>query len=442
MNNLVCSIASYLVNSVWEIALVGGAGWAASRLLKRLGPKVEHVSWVATLALAVATPALPLWRWLVNRISASTGMRERLSIAFVAVEGGRSNAANALLPPVVIFALLACYAIALLYFAVRLCWSFYLTIKLLRAADPLSLDPGREEVWRRCQRVLSVGDARLLSSEQIAGPVTIAFAMPVLLLPAGFSEECNEQDFLAAVAHECAHIQRHDFQKNLLYEIASFVISFHPVTWMVKSRIAQTREMICDATAMEQLIDSHRYTQSLLRLATMVSLSSRVAPAHAIGIFDANILEERVMIMNRKRQHHSVFVKYGLIVPVAMLLLSVAAGAGAMTVAIGPQESSQSWDEAQKITKDVIPPKLISSSEPVYPESEKKVKGKFEGSCVVGMVVDKEGITQDVHIVRSLAPDFDASAIEAVKQYRFIPATRAGEVIPVKLSVEVNFKKF
>ena len=148
------------------------------------------------------------------------------------------------------------------------------------------------------------------------------------------------------------------------------------------------------------------------------------------------------MIMKRKRQHYSVLVRYGLIVPAAAILFFVATGAGAMTVAVAPQESTQSSGEAQKIDKDVIPPKLISSPSPVYPEAEKKLKGKFEGSCVVGLVVDKDGNTQNVHIVRSLAPDFDASAIKAVQEYRFTPATRAGEVIPVKLSVEVNFKKY
>ena len=131
--------------------------------------------------------------------------------------------------------------------------------------------------------------------------------------------------------------------------------------------------------------------------------------------------------MNGKKRHHSAFVRYGLTIPAAVLLLSVAAGAGAMTVAVGPQESSQSSGEAQKIDKDVVPPKLISSPVPVYPEAEKKLKGKFEGSCVVGMIVDKDGVTQNVHIVRSLAPDFDASAIKAVQQYRFTPATRAGK---------------
>jgi hypothetical protein len=112
MNNLVCSVASYLVNAVWEVALIGGAGWAVSRLLRRLGPQVEHVLWVVTLALAIVTPALPLWRWLGNAIFASVGMREHLSIAFVAMDGGKSNAAAALLPPVVIYTLLVCYVTA------------------------------------------------------------------------------------------------------------------------------------------------------------------------------------------------------------------------------------------------------------------------------------------------------------------------------------------
>ena len=211
---------------------------------------------------------------------------------------------------------------------------------------------------------------------QIAGPVTVAFGKPVLSLPANFAEECSEDDFFAALAHECVHMRRNDFWKNLFYEMASLPVAFHPVTWMVKSRIAQTREMICDATATEKLIDSHTYAQSLLRLATMVSLGSRVAPSHAIGIFDADILEERVMRMNGKKRHHSAFVRYGLMIPAAVLLLSVAAGAGAMTVAVGPQESSQSSGEAQKIDKDVVPPKMISSPVPVYPEAEKKMKGK------------------------------------------------------------------
>jgi len=91
MNNLVCSVASYVVNSLWEVCLIGGAGWLASRWLNRLGSRVEHVVWVSTLALAVLTPALPLWRWLSGLLSSYAGLNEHVSVAFVAAESVETN---------------------------------------------------------------------------------------------------------------------------------------------------------------------------------------------------------------------------------------------------------------------------------------------------------------------------------------------------------------
>ena len=38
--------------------------------------------------------------------------------------------------------------------------------------------------------------------------------------------------------------------------------------------------------------------------------------------------------------------------------------------------------------------------------------------------------------------DFDAQALEAVEQYRFKPAMKAGEPVAVTMKVEVNFKRF
>jgi TonB family protein len=443
MNNLVCSIASYLVNAAWEVSLIGGAGWVVSRFVKRLGPRVEHVAWVVTLALAVLTPALPIWRWLVRALFPSAGANGHLSIVFVAVDGAKSNGGNvAFLPSTLILVLLALYGVALLYFAGRLGSSLYLTAEIFREAYPLLLDPNKEVLWDDCRQALSIKEVLLLGSEQIAGPVTIAFRRPALLLPSGFSDSCSDQDFLTAVAHESAHVRRRDFQKNLLYEIVSLVIAFHPVTWMVKSKIAQTREMICDGIATEKLIDAHTYTQSLLRLAVMVSAGSRQSPSHAIGIFDANILEKRIMSMQAKKQHLSLFVKYGLILPAAVLLFSMAAGAGAKAVAIAPQTPSQPYGQVYKVGKDVSAPNLISSVEPIYPESARKQTGKFDGTCLIKLIVDSAGVPHDVHIVRSLRADFDANAVKAVEQYRFDPARRAGEPVAVALNVEVNFKKF
>jgi TonB family protein len=237
-------------------------------------------------------------------------------------------------------------------------------------------------------------------------------------------------------------MRRRDFQKNLLYEMASLVIAFHPVTWMVKSQITQTREPICDDVATEKLIDSRTYAESLMQLATMVASASRAISLNAIGIFDANILEKRIMKIHEKKQHLSLFVRYGLIIPAGLLLLSATVGAGSMAVAIAPQASGQPYGQVYKVGKDVSAPKLISNVEPEFPQSAREQKDKFEGTCLIGFVVDETGVPQDVHVVHSLRQNFDEKAMEAVRQYRFKPGMKAGAPVAVSLKVEVKFARF
>jgi bla regulator protein blaR1 len=443
MTNSVCWVASYLINTVWEVPLIAAAGWAASRVLKRLGPAVEHVVWVSTLVLAVLTPALPVWRWFSGLVYGMTGLREHFAVTLVTGNGAAASAANAaVLSPQVIYVLLALYTAALMYFAGRLGRSLHQTVQLLREASPMALDASKERIWRHCLRTLSISDASVLRSERVTGPVTISLRRPALLVPPGFSEGCSDDDFLAAISHECAHIERKDFLKNLLYEAMSLPIAFHPVTWMVKSQIAETREMICDEIATSRVIDSQSYTESLLRLASMVSSSARAISFHAIGIFDANILEKRIMMIQAKKRRVSLWVRYGLIVPSALVLLSAAVGAGRMAVAIAPHDSAKTSKEVYKIGKDVSAPVLISSVDPEFPQSERGKKDKFEGTCLVGLTVDENGVPQDVHVVRSLQQDFDEAAIKAVQQYRFKPGMKAGTPVAVSLKVEVNFQRF
>ena len=448
MNHLVSLVASYAINSLWQVPLVGGAGWVVSRLLRRVGPAAEHVTWVTTLALAVVMPAYPLWRLLAGLIGGHGTEYGRSSITFVAAAGEPGARGVTMLPGSVILGVFVLYFGALVYFAARLVWSVYWTATLVRDAGPLSLDPAGEAVWSRCKRAFSVEEARMLSSGRVGGPVMIGFRESVLLMPTGFFEGCAPHDFLASLAHECAHMERRDFAKNLIYEVASLGLAFHPVTRMLKAQIAQTREMICDEMAVSRIIDPHSYTQSLLRLATKMFLTPRVSSSHAIGIFDANILEKRIMTITTKKPQVSVAVRYGLIVPGALLLVSVAAVGSAKTLVIQQETQAQTADGAKPygtvyhIGKDVTEPKLVFEVPPEFPEAERKSKSKFEGTSVVAFVVDEEGTPRDVHVVRSLSPDFDEEAVKAVQQYRFKPAMKAGEPVAVTLKVEVHFQRF
>jgi TonB family protein len=65
---------------------------------------------------------------------------------------------------------------------------------------------------------------------------------------------------------------------------------------------------------------------------------------------------------------------------------------------------------------------------------------RYVGSCIVFLIVDEHGDPQNVHVTRPLGMGLDESAIKAVKQERFKPATRGGCLVAFPLSMKVNFR--
>ncbi len=448
MNSLSSLVISYLMNAVWEVILIACAGWLASRLLGRLGPQAEHIGWVATFVAALAAPALPLLRGLSFLLPAFPAVAGSSSITFV------DSTAHAVfpkgllvLPSGLALGLLLCYAGSLVYFAVRLFVSLVHTAALLSSSSPVSLTPRQEELWRRCERSFSLRGVRLRVTSGIAGPVTLGFRTPTLLLPVAFVAESSDQDLLTALAHECAHIKRRDYLKNLAFELASLLLAFHPVLWMLKARIAQTREILCDRMVTEKVVDPRTYAYSLLRLAERMALRSQTPHAQAIGIFDANILEKRIMIIRSKKRTLGPAARFGLIVPAALCILFTSLAASAFAVDVQPKSQSgqvqnSPYGPVYKVGPGVSAPVIVKATDAEFPSAEKHSKDGFQGNVVVGLIVDKTGSPQDVHVAKSLRKDFDDEAIKAVRHYEFKPAERLGKPVAVKINVEVHFRRY
>ena len=81
---------------------------------------------------------------------------------------------------------------------------------------------------------------------------------------------------------------------------------------------------------------------------------------------------------------------------------------------------------------------LIYSVEPEF--SDEARRAKYQGICVVSLIVDKSGNPQSIQIVRALGMGLDQKAIDAVRQYKFRPAFYHGNPVPVYINVEVNFR--
>lgn len=66
-------------------------------------------------------------------------------------------------------------------------------------------------------------------------------------------------------------------------------------------------------------------------------------------------------------------------------------------------------------------------------------RAKYEGVCMISLVIDVHGMPQNVQVVKPLEYGLSEKAIEAVNKYRFRPAMKDGAPVPAKIGVEVNF---
>jgi alkaline phosphatase D len=82
-------------------------------------------------------------------------------------------------------------------------------------------------------------------------------------------------------------------------------------------------------------------------------------------------------------------------------------------------------------------PKLIYHAEAEF--SEQARKKKISGDVLVALTVDENGMPQNVHVVHGVGYGLDEKAIEAIKKYRFRPATENGKPVATEIEVMVNF---
>lgn len=104
---------------------------------------------------------------------------------------------------------------------------------------------------------------------------------------------------------------------------------------------------------------------------------------------------------------------------------------------VGPGKGGGIGGGVFKVGGGVSAPRILSDPEPEY--SEEARKAKYQGVCVLWLVVGPDGRPRDIRVARSLGLGLDEKAIEAVKNWKFEPALKDGKPVAVQINVEVNF---
>lgn len=86
----------------------------------------------------------------------------------------------------------------------------------------------------------------------------------------------------------------------------------------------------------------------------------------------------------------------------------------------------------------IDPPRLAREVKPSYTEEARR--SGVEGEVVLEIVVRRDGTVGDVKVLQRLGSGLDQKAIDAVRQWRFEPARRAGAPVDVVVEVVVEFR--
>jgi len=114
---------------------------------------------------------------------------------------------------------------------------------------------------RRAVTVLSSGVARV--------PAVIGWLRPVILLPASALTGLAPAQLEIILAHELAHIRRHDYLVNLAQAVIETLLFYHPGVWWLGARIREEREHCCDDLAVRIAGSPVAYAEALLSLETL-----------------------------------------------------------------------------------------------------------------------------------------------------------------------------
>lgn len=432
LDSLMIWMVNYLMNSAWQVPLVLLVAMVAARLVARLySAAAVHWTWVSALVLATVLPALRVKMWPKfpwgRAVAAAGGHVQVTMMPGTAVAGGHLR-----LSFTTIAVLLAIYCAVTLYFVGRIALGVWKARSLRRHARAVQLSEPLQMRWEALCRRLGVAGVVLCESAQVAGPAMVG--RQTVLLPTQFIGKVQKEDLEAALAHELAHVRRRDYVKNLGHALLMLPVAYHPCAWLIKNRVAESREALCDAMAAEVMESRRMYARSLLRLAMLIPAGLHGGATAAMGIFEGNTLERRVAMMTDRMKRLRGAARVTTLL--AVVLLSGAAVVSMVGTHLTVRADEVGTNSVQRVPAKVMAARIVSQVQPKYPEQAKKKR--IQGTVVLNVEIGKDGTVDDVKVA-SGPKELRQSALVAVRQWTYKPYLLDGSPVEVDTTISVVY---
>jgi TonB family protein len=393
-----------LIDSALRSTVILAIAWIVTLALRQSSADLRHRIWLAALG---GVALLPLVELIAPSFLSSGRILENVpTLAAFAGAPAAAARSGAKIP-----------WLAAIWITGAALVILRLTIGLVRIA----------KVTRTAQR-----EGQIRMSNAVNTPLTWGVLRPVVLLPA-YSVEWSDDQRETVLRHEHAHIARHDWLWQILARLVAAAFWFHPLVWLAVAALRSEAERAADDRVLASGATPTDYAERLLEVARRMSGPTLIG---GVAMTRGSEVERRVreiLDSSRRRSPARVWARVAIALGCVAIIVPLAAM---------PQQSERQESPKRKSHKvgeeGLTPPKLSYKVEPSYTEEARDAK--IQGTVVVQVVVNENGIAEDIVIVRSLDEGLDERAKQAIAQWRFEPGTKNGEAVPVLATIEVNFK--
>ncbi len=124
---------------------------------------------------------------------------------------------------------------------------------------------------------------KLVESALVQVPTVVGWLKPVILLPASALTGLSSEQLQAILAHELAHIRRHDYLVNILQTVIEILGFYHPAVWWISRKIRAERENCCDDLAVKVTGGQVHYARALTSMEEIRCCQPQLAVAATGG---------------------------------------------------------------------------------------------------------------------------------------------------------------
>lgn len=347
---LVIALAWTLIHFVWQGALIGAGTFVLLRLVRPERASTRYAIGVTSLALMPAACILTFMTLLSTsardggdrsvtgpaKLVTGTALPQYThdAVAFSTDSPEPARPAAFTPGPAVLVGIVAVWALGVLALTTRLVGGWLLTRRLTRTAVlavPAAIDAAARRIAERLNLRRAV---QIVQSGAVSVPTLVGWVRPVVLVPAAALSGLSPDQLHAILAHELAHVRRHDYLVNLLQSVVETLLFYHPATWWVSAQVRAEREHCCDDLAVAVCGDRLVYVSALAELTTIASHRTL-----ALAATDGSLVSRVRRILGRPRSLHEPAPAWPLLVLILAATVAGAVAAASEEEAVKPRTS-------------------------------------------------------------------------------------------------------